>query len=172
MYINTLIHKSTCAQIHKTKSGHTNMEAACKLDRGTFLSMRRPTMRPTAISFDAHGRVWVRAALLNRNRWINRKSFPCTDIIRSQLKSWEVGILDSWFLATLTQRPHAADKFGRRSPQTTNGQRNVCSDLQVNNWNSIQLSVLLSTTTRVEKKRYHLGQSLWGGWVLLGICLK
>ena len=90
----------------------------------------------------------------------------------SQLKSWEVEILDSWFLATLTQRPHAADKFGRRSSQTTNGQRNVCSDLQVNNWNSIQLSVLLSTTTRVEKKPYISGQILWGGWVLLGICLK
>ena len=150
MYINTLIHKSTCAQIHKTKSGHTNMEAACKLDRGTFLSMRRPTMRPTAISFDAHGRLWVRAALLNRNIWINRKSFPVQWHYQvSQLKSWEVEILYSWFLATLTQRPHAADKFGRRSPQTTNGQRNVCSDLQVNNWNSIQLSVLLSTTTRV-----------------------
>ena len=121
-----------------------------------------------AISFDAHGRLWVRAALLNRNIWINRKSFP----VQWHYQVTTEELLDSWFLATLTQRPHAADKFGRRSPQTTNGQRNVCSDLQVNNWNSIQLSVLLSTTTRVEKKRYHLGQSIWGGWVLLGICLK
>ena len=154
--MNTRIHKSTCAQIHKTKCRHTNMEAACKLDRGTFLSMRRPTMRPTAISFDAHGRLWVRAALLNRNRWINRKSFP-VQWHYYQVTTEELGSRDSLFLATLTQRPHAADKFGRRSPQTTNGQRNVCSDLQVNNWNSIQLSVLLSTTTRVEKKRYIYG---------------